>query len=338
MPFRLKNAGATYQRLVNRMLNKQIGRNMEVYVDDMLVKSKEELTYLDDLKQYQMKLNPKANSEKVQAIINMASPKTVKEVQKLTGRIIVLNRFVSRAMNKCLPFFKTLKQAFAWADECEAAFQEFKRYLSNPPLLSPSKEGENLYLYLAVSDTALSGALIREEDKKQLLVYYANQAFQGAESKYPKIEKITFALIVASRKLRQYFQANPILVMTDQPIKKSISKPEAAGRMVQWAIELSQFDIEYHPRTTIKAQALADFIAEFTLPNEDDLTNKPKGEYEAKEERMQKYLRLTKHLTQEFDEVEFVQIPRSQNMIADEVSKIASSEGGALEEGLMMEV
>ena len=78
-----------------------------------------------------------------------------------------------------------------------------------------------------------------------------------------------FALIVASRKLRQYFQANPILVMTDQPIKKSINKPKAAGRMVQWVIELSQFDIEYHPRTTIKAQALADFIAEFTLPDED---------------------------------------------------------------------
>ena len=115
---------------------------MEVYVDDMLVKSKEELAHLDDLKetfatlkQYQMKLNPskcifgvvsgkflgfmvsqkgiEANPEKVQAIINMASPRTVKEVQKLTGRIVALNRFVSRATDKCLPFFKTLKQAFA---------------------------------------------------------------------------------------------------------------------------------------------------------------------------------------------------------------------------------
>ena len=80
-----------------------------------------------------------ANSEKVQAIINMVSPRTVKEVQKLTGRIVALNRFISRAMDKCLPFFKTLKQAFAWTDECEAAFQDLKRYLSNPPLLSPSK-------------------------------------------------------------------------------------------------------------------------------------------------------------------------------------------------------
>ena len=195
MPFELKNVGVTYQRSVNKMFSKQIRRNMEVYVDDMLVKSKEEPAHLDDLretfatlKQYQMKLNLgkcvfgvvsgkflgfivsqrgiEANPEKVQAIINMASPKTVKEVQKLTGRIAIINRFVSRATDKCLPFFKTLKQAFVWIDECEAAFQELKRYLSHPPLLSSSKEGESLQLYLAVSATAVSAALIREEDKK----------------------------------------------------------------------------------------------------------------------------------------------------------------------------
>ena len=216
------------------MFNKQIGRNMEVYMDDMLVKSKEELAHLDDLretfttlKKYQMKLNPgkcvfrvalgkflgfmvsqrgiEANPEKVQAIINMASARIVKEVQKLTERIAALNRFVSRATDKCLPFFKTLKQAFAWTDECEAAFQELKRYLSNPPLMNLSKEGESLQLYLAVSATAISAALIWEEVKKQLPVYYVNQAFQRAESGYPRIEKIAFALIVASHKLRQYF-------------------------------------------------------------------------------------------------------------------------------------
>ena len=109
----------------------------------------------------------------------MASPRTVKEVQKLTGRIAALNRFISRVTDKCLPFFKTLKQAFAWTDECEATFQEIKRYLSSPPLLSPSKEGKDLYLYLAVLASAVSAALIREEGKKQLPVYYINQALQG---------------------------------------------------------------------------------------------------------------------------------------------------------------
>ena len=120
----------------------------------------------------------------------------------------------------------------------------------------------------------MSIALIRNEARKQLPIYYVSQAFQGAESSYPRIEQITFALIVASRKLRQYFQVNPILVMTEQPIKKFMNKPEAARRMVQWAIELSQFDIEYLPRSAIKAQALADFITEFTFPDEDNPTNK----------------------------------------------------------------
>ena len=88
-------------------------------------------------------------------------------------------------------------------------------------------------MYLLVSATVVSVALIREEGKKQLPVYYVSQAFQGAEAKYPRIEKIAFTLIIASRKLRQYFQANPILVMMDQPIKRSMNKLEAVGRMVQ---------------------------------------------------------------------------------------------------------
>ena len=194
MSFGLKNAGATYQRLVNQMFDKQIGRNVEVYVDDKFVKSKEEEDYLDDLKEmfnalrrYSMKLNPskcafgvssgkllgfmvsrrgiEASPEKMRAILEMSSPKIFKEVQSLTGRVAALNRFVSKATDKCLPFFKMLKIAFVWTEECETAFQELKCYLSNPPLLSPSKEGENLFLYLAISATAVSAALIREENK-----------------------------------------------------------------------------------------------------------------------------------------------------------------------------
>ena len=145
---------------------------------------------------------------------------------------MALNRFISKVTEKCLPFFKTLKQAFAWTDECEVVFQILKHYLSNPPLLSPSKEGENLYLYLAVLATAVSIALVWEEDRKQFPIYYVSQAFQGAEAKYLRIEKIVFTLIVASRKLRPYFQANPILVMMDQPIKKLMKKLKAIGRMV----------------------------------------------------------------------------------------------------------
>ena len=121
------------------------------------------------------------------------------------GRVAALNRFVSKVTSKCLPFFKILKQTFVWTNECEVAFQELKHYLSNPPFLSPSKEGEDLFLYLAVSITVVSAALIREENKIQHPMYYISQAFQGTEARYLRIEKITFALIVASRKFRPYF-------------------------------------------------------------------------------------------------------------------------------------
>ena len=127
-------------------------------------------------------------------------------------------------------------------EECEKAFQELKQYLSNPPLLSPSKEEEDLYLYLAVSTTTVSATLIRKEDGMQLPIYYVSQAFQGAEAKYLQIDKIASALIVASWKLRQYFQANPILMMMDQPIKKSMNRSEDARRMIQWAIEFTILD------------------------------------------------------------------------------------------------
>ena len=107
----------------------------------------------------------------------MTSPRSVKEVQRLTRHIATLNRFVSKVTDKCLPFFKTFKQAFHWTDECEVAFQALKDYLSKPPFLSPSIEGEDLFLYLAVSQTAVSLALIREELQVQKPVYYTSQAF-----------------------------------------------------------------------------------------------------------------------------------------------------------------
>ena len=172
MLFRLKNAGATYQRLVNMMFKEQIGKTTEVYVDDMLVKSKvayDHLAYFTDtfriLRAYRMKLNPlkcafgvasgkflgfmvnqrgiEANPEKIQALIDMRSPSKTKEVQSLTGRVAALNRFISKATDKCLPFFDSLKgnKRFLWDDKCEQAFRALKKYLGKPPLLSKPVEG-----------------------------------------------------------------------------------------------------------------------------------------------------------------------------------------------------
>jgi hypothetical protein len=156
----------------------------------------------------------------------------VKEVQSLTGRVAALNRFVSRATDKCLPFFKTLRKAFTWTNECQKSFEERKMYLTSPPLLSPSKQGEPLSLYLAVSPTAVNSALIKEENGVQLSVYYTSKAFQGAEERYPAMEKLALALVVAARKLRPYFQAHTIIVLTNHPFRKVMNKLDAARRLM----------------------------------------------------------------------------------------------------------
>ena len=110
---------------------------------------------------------------------------------------------------------------------------KLKDYLTQLPLLSPLVTGEKLHLYLAVSNMVVSLALIKEEEDVQRPMYYTSQAFQGAEANYPRLEKIAFTLVVASRKLHNYFQGHPIIVMTDQPIRKTMNKIDAAGHLVQ---------------------------------------------------------------------------------------------------------
>ena len=145
-----------------------------------------------------------------------------------------------------------------------------KTYLSSPPILVSPSEGELLTLYLAVSDFSTNAALVGERDKVQQPVYYCSQALRGAEERYPKMEKLILALVTTSRKLRPYFQAHTIEVPTEYPMKQILHKPETSGRLIKWAIDLSEFDIRYKLRTTIKGQILADFIMEFTPaePNE----------------------------------------------------------------------
>ena len=292
MPFGLKNAGATYQRLVNRMFQKHIGTTMEVYIDDMLVKSTTaglHITHLSEtfqiLRNYNMKLNPakcafgvsagkflgfivnhrgiEANPDKIKALLDMPSPSGIKEVQRLTGRIAALSRFVSRASDKCQPFFQVLKKAFQWDEKCEEAFVALKTYLSSPPILVSPIEGEPLTLYLVVSNFSTSAVLVRDRERVQHPVYYCSRALRGAEERYPKMEKLILALVTAARKLRPYFQAHTIEVPTEYPMKQVLHKPEVSGRLMKWAIELSEFDIRYKPKTAIKGQVLADFVMEF---------------------------------------------------------------------------
>ncbi|CAL2258020.1 unnamed protein product [Prunus armeniaca] len=301
MPFGLKNAGATYQRLVNKIFKEQIGRTMEVYVDDMLVKTPKRADHLKNLteafsllRQYCMKLNPskctfgvlsgrflgylvtqrgiEAHPHQIKAILEMKSPSTVKEIQSLTDRAAALNRFLSKSTDKCRPFFKALKkgQKDKWDEECEVAFQNLKTYLTSPPLLSKPVPSEDLFVYLAVFNSAVSSALIREELGAQHPIFYMSKALLDVETRYPKLEKLILALVVSARKLRPYYQAHRVIVMTDFPLRSILHSPDASQRLMKWAIELIQYDLLYRPKTTIKAQALADFVAEFTPSAEEE--------------------------------------------------------------------
>nr|KYP43469.1 Retrovirus-related Pol polyprotein from transposon 17.6 [Cajanus cajan] len=255
MPFGLKNAGATYQRLLDKVFADQIGRNLEVCVDDMVIKTKSAVDHAQDLEEilqqvrkHNMRLNPEkcvfgvqggkflgfmitcrgieANPDKCQALINMRSPQNHKEVQS---------------------------------------------FLSSPPILTKSQDRADLLLYLAVADNAISAALMQADGKKQIPIYFISRVLQATEQRYQTIEKLILALITSARRLRPYFQSHQIVVKTDYPIKQILRKPDLAGQMTAWSIELSEYGIKYESRGALKAQCLADFIAELTpsVPLED---------------------------------------------------------------------
>nr|XP_025607235.1 uncharacterized protein LOC112698023 [Arachis hypogaea] len=295
MPFGLKNAGATYQRLMDKVFRHQIGRNIEIYVDDMVAKSTKDRSHCDDLKEvfeqiraYNMRLNPEkcafgvqggkflgfmltsrgieANPEKCKAILNMTSPKTIKEVQQLAGRIAALSRFLPAVSNRSHLFFQTIlkNKQFQWTPECETAFTELKTLLSSPPVLQRPEVGKPLYLYLSVSNHSISSALVLETGRIQQPVYFVSRVMQPTEQRYPKIEQLALALVATARRLRPYFQSHAIIVRTNHPLRQVLTKPELAGRLTKWSIELSEFDIQFQTRSALKAQILADFITEMT--------------------------------------------------------------------------
>ncbi|CAL9031802.1 unnamed protein product, partial [Prunus brigantina] len=145
-----------------------------------------------------------ANPEKIQAILDMAIPKTVKDIQSLTGRVAALTRFISKATDRCAPFFKALKgskRSITWTAECDKAFNELKEYMSRAPLLSTPEPGDTLMIYLSISATAVSSVLIQTKEGAEHPVHYVSKALQDAEARYSDIEKLAFALVVSARRL-----------------------------------------------------------------------------------------------------------------------------------------
>nr|CAN78921.1 hypothetical protein VITISV_011350 [Vitis vinifera] len=296
MPFGLKNAGATYQRLMTKIFKPLIGHSVEVYIDDIVVKSKtreqhilhlQEVFYL--LRKYGMKLNPskcafgvsagkflgfmvsqrgiEVSPDQVKAVMETPPPRNKKELQRLTGKLVALGRFIARFTDELRPFFLAIRKAgtHGWTDSCQSALERIKHCLMQPPILSSPIPKEKLYMYLAVSEWAISAVLFRcPSPKEQKPIYYVSRALADVETRYSKMELTTLALRSAAQKLRPYFQAHPVTVLTDQPLRNILHKPDLTGRMLQWAIKLSEFGIEFQSRLSMKGQVMADFVLEYS--------------------------------------------------------------------------
>ncbi|VFQ62021.1 unnamed protein product [Cuscuta campestris] len=263
-----------------------LGRSMEAYVDDMIVKSKKATTHAKNfegvfkiMERFNLRLNPKKctfgvqggkflghmvswgsiepNPEKVLAILDMEAPRNVKEVQRLTGKLAVLSRFLSKVADRAAPFFQAMKKArgFVWTQQ---SFESLKSYLFSPLVLAKPEVGETLFLYLGVSPKALRSFLVQEEGGAQHPVYYTAKTLRG--SSVP--EKTVLVVVSTVQRLTPYFQAPPVQVLSQQPIGALLRSPNAPFRMSKWAVFLGSFQIQFKPRPAIKGQAMADFVVE----------------------------------------------------------------------------
>ena len=220
MPFDLKNAGSTYQRMMTRMFEPQLGKSIEIYVDDMVVKSKVVFEHLGDLgstfnvlRKHKLCLNAskcsfgvgsgkflgymvthrgiEVNPDQIRAINDLKPPRNAKEVQRLTGMIAALNRFISKSADRCRLFYLLINKwkGFKWFEDCVVAFQQLKEYLSRPPIMSSPEADKVLYAYIAVAPHAVSLVLIRDDNGLQKPVYYVSKSLHEAEVRYLPLEK-----------------------------------------------------------------------------------------------------------------------------------------------------
>jgi hypothetical protein len=301
MPFGLRNAGATYQRCMNHVFGEHIGRTVEAYVDDIVVKTRKASDLLSNLevtfsclKAKSVKLNPEkcvfgvprgmllgfivsergieANPEKIAAITNMGPIKDLKAVQRVMGCLAALSRFISCLDEKGLPLYRLLRKAerFTWTPEAEEALGNLKALLTNAPILVPSAAEEALLIYVAATTQVVSAMVVveRQEEGHALLVqrpvYLISEVLSKTKLRYPQIKKLLYAVILTRRKLQHYFESHPVTVVSSFPLGEIIQCREASGRIAKWAVELMGETLSFAPQKAIKSQVLADFLAEWT--------------------------------------------------------------------------
>uniref|UniRef100_A0A2N9ILK1 Integrase catalytic domain-containing protein n=1 Tax=Fagus sylvatica TaxID=28930 RepID=A0A2N9ILK1_FAGSY len=353
MLFGLKNARVTYQRIVTTMFGNQIGKTVEVYIDDMLVKSVRKEDHLSNLKEaFEILRRDKLRLNVSKCLFGISSGKFLGHIISDRGIEANLDQ-ISASADKCRPFFRLLgkKRKFLWDEDCSAAFQGIKAYLSSPPYISIPSSGEPLYLYLAVSEYAVSAILVWETSEDQKPIFFISKTMNEAESRYLSLEKAALALVRSAKKLPQHFQANG-------------------------ECSLDLLGVEYKPGTSIKGQVLANFIAEFQGKDgevesaspfrvEADsaimewklfvdsasntkgsgtgaiakrlgadrllifcdsqlVANQISGEYQAWDERMMAYLLAVRASLSKFEFTQMEQIGREHNSHADVLAKLAT--------------
>ena len=231
--------------MMTKMFESQLGKNVEVYIDDMVVKSKLVSEHLADLSNifeilrwHKLRLNAskcsfgvgsgrflgymvthwgiEVNPYQIRVINSLQPSRNPNEVQKLTGMMSALSRFISRLVERCRPFFLLLHKwkEFRWSEECVIAFQELKRYLSHPLIMFSLMVDEVLFAYITVALHAISLVLIQVNNGIQRPVYYVSKSLNEVEVRYLPLEKAILAVVHATRKLPHYFQAHTVVVLT----------------------------------------------------------------------------------------------------------------------------
>jgi ribonuclease HI len=304
MPFGLKNAGATYQRTMTAMFHDMMHREIEDYVDDIVVKSKTREDHFGILKKvfercrlYKLKMNPlkcafgvsagkflgflvhqcgiDVDPARASAIATIKPPTSHKELKSFLGKLSYIRRFIPGLAAVTSAFSPLLKKGapFHWSIKCQQAFKKVQDIMTKLPTVCAPIFGKPLRLYLASNSQAI-GALIAQEDGSgvEQPVYYVSRALKDAESRYSGAKRSCLALIYASQRLRHYFLAHKVQLMTrSHPIRSLLQRPVLSGRLAQWLLQLSQYEIITETPTAIKSQAIADLLAQF--PGEDNSSN-----------------------------------------------------------------
>ncbi|KAK2370658.1 hypothetical protein QL285_083688 [Trifolium repens] len=300
MPFGLKNAGATYQRAMNSMFHDFIDTFMQVYIDDIIIKSSSEdshLLYLrqsfERMRRHGLKMNPlkcafcvhagdflgfvvhkkgiEINQNKTKAILETKPPSTKKQLQSLLGKINFLRRFISNLSGKAQAFSPLLRlkkdDSFKWNEEHQKAFDDIKDYLIKPPVLMPPSRNKAMKLYIAASEKTIGSMLAQEDDNGiENAVYYLSRVLNDAETRYTAIEKLCLCLYFSCTKLKHYIKPVDVYVYSHfDVIKHMLAKPILHSRIGKWALALTEYSLTYKPLKAVKGQIVADFIVDHSL-------------------------------------------------------------------------